>query len=267
MTSVLRVAVMGLVLSLGPVASVAAACPDDSVMSGTACIDKYEASVWHVPPEQKSLIGKLQKGSATLADLTAAGAVQLGLAPGDLATAGCPATGNGCLNIYAVSIPGARPAGFMTYFQAAAAARNALKRLPTNQEWQAAALGTPDGTPCNVGPDETYPSNPNAVPANTGSQPGCVSDVGVFDMVGNLWEWVAEWRAFSPGCFTLPATFGGDLSCVGGPTGSGETGAMIRGGFFGPFNLGGGTHAGVFAVRANITPSFSPGGIGFRCAR
>lgn len=244
-------------------AAVAAACPDDSVASGTVCIDKYEASIWYVPPEEKALINKIQKGEVKLADLTDAGAIQLGLAAGDLAANGCPATGNGCVNVYAVSIPGVRPAGFNTYFQAAAAARNALKRLSTNHEWQAAALGTPDGAPCNVGPDETL----NPVPANTGSQPGCVSDVGAFDMVGNLWEWVAEWRAFAPGCFTLSATFGGDLSCVGGPTGGGETGAVIRGGFFGPFNLGGGTHAGVFAVRANITPSFSPYGIGFRCAR
>jgi hypothetical protein len=240
----------------GAAAAVASACPDDSLASGTVCIDKYEASVWYVPPEQKALINKIQQGKVTLADLTGAGAVQLGLTGGDLAANGCPVNGNGCVNVYAVSIPGVIPAGFITYFQAAAAARNALKRLPTNQEWQAAALGTPDGAPCNVGPGGDV--------ANTGGAAGCVSDVGAFDMVGNLWERVADWRDFATSCFTQSETFGGDLSCLGG---SGGNSAMIRGGFFGAFELGGGTHAGVFAVRANVTPDFAPFGIGFRCAR
>ena len=164
-----RVAVAGLVLSLGLVDPVLAAkCPDDSVASGTVCIHKYEASMWYVPPAEKALIKKIQNGNVTVANLIDAGAVQLGLAAGDLAASGCPATGNGCVDVYAVSIPGVTPAGFNTYFQAAAAARNALKRLPTNQEWQVAALGTPDGAPCNVGPDETYTLFVT-VPAPTGS--------------------------------------------------------------------------------------------------
>ncbi|HEX6187739.1 MAG TPA: SUMF1/EgtB/PvdO family nonheme iron enzyme [Pyrinomonadaceae bacterium] len=244
-------------------ASEASACPDDSVASGTACIDKYEASIWYVPPEEKALINKIQKGEVKLADLMDAGAVQLGIASGDLAANGCPVNGNGCANVYAVSIAGVTPAGFVTWFQAAAAARNSLKRLPTNQEWQVAALGTPDGAPCNVGPGGTV--------ASTGSAPGCVSDVGAFDMVGNVWERVADWADFADGCVTQSATFGGDLSCVGGPGQASpvgnKPGAMLRGGFFGLFELGGGTHAGVFAVRANVTPDFAPNGIGFRCAR
>jgi formylglycine-generating enzyme required for sulfatase activity len=226
-------------------------------------MDKYEASLWFVPAEQTTLIKKIQRGTVTLEDLTSTGAVQLGLAAGDLAANGCPANGNGCTNVYAVSISGVTPAGFVTWFQAAAAARNSLKRLPTNQEWQAAALGTPDGAPCNVGPGGAVVS--------TGSAPGCVSDVGAFDMVGNFWERVAEWVDFADGCVTQSATFGDDLSCVGGPGQTSPVGnkpaVMMRGGFFGPLALGGGTHAGVFAVRANVTPDFAPDGIGFRCAR
>lgn len=264
MRSAIRVAALGLVLSLGRVdSSVASDCPNDSSRSGTVCIDKYEASVWHVPAEQKSLIKKIQEGKVELADLMDAGAVQLGLAAGDLAAlGGCPVTGNGCVNVYAVSISGVTPAGFINYYQAAAAARNSHKRLPTNQEWQVAALGTPDGFPCNVGPFGAL--------ASAGSAPGCVSDVGIFDMVGNQWERVADWADFANSCFNEFFAGAGDLECFGGPGFPGTTShpsAMIRGGYFGVPGLGGGTFAGVFAVRANVTPDFAVGGVGFRCVR
>ena len=253
--------IVGLVLSLGPVEPAAAACAPDSVTSGTVCMDAYEASVWHVPSTQRTLIRKIQKGTVTLANLTAGGAVQLGLATGDLAAAGCPVTGNGCVDFYAVSIPGVLPAAYISWFQAAAAARNSLKRLPTNQEWQVAALGTPDGFPCNVN---------SAGVANTGSAAGCVSDVGAFDMVGNLYELVADWgdkaNSCGPPTPTWSATFGSDQSCVGGPGApySNFPGTSSRGGsFFTP-----GSGAGVFAVAAGGTPDeFGSGTFGFRCAR
>jgi hypothetical protein len=112
-------------------------------------MDKYEASVWNLAPvtnakTKAKLVASIQSGTATLAMLQSGGAVQVGLAPGDLAAAGCPVSGNGCIDVYAVSIAGVLPAGYVSWFQAAAAARNSLKRLPTNQEWQVAALGTPD---------------------------------------------------------------------------------------------------------------------------
>jgi collagen triple helix repeat protein len=122
-------------------------CPQDSVLTGTTCIDKYEASVWETT--NAALIASIRNGTVTSADLTAAGAVQRGVASDDYGL-GCPDTGNGCLDFYAVSIPGVTPSAFLSWFQAAAAARNARKRLPSNAEWQAAALGTPDGAPCIV---------------------------------------------------------------------------------------------------------------------
>lgn len=155
-------------------------CPPDSVRSGRGCIDKYEASVWETT--DAAVVAKIKAGTVTLADLQGAGAVQRGSASDDYGVA-CPDTGNGCKDFYAVSISGVIPSRFLTWFQAAAAARNAGKRLPTNAEWQTAAFGTPDGAPCIV----------SAVgPGNTGTV-GCVSDVGAFDMVGNPWEWVADW--------------------------------------------------------------------------
>lgn len=257
-----HVVVLGLVMALGLVTRVVAAdCPDDSVRSGTVCMDKYEASVWYVLPQEKQLIAKIRDGKATLADLTAGGS-QLGLVPGDLADIGCPATGNGCVNVYAVSIPGVTPSAGLSWFQAAAAARNSLKRLPTNQEWQVAALGTPDTVDDGL---TTCAIDSLAVGA-TGSRGACVSDVGAFDMVGNLWEWVADWGDLANGtCTFWPGDFGSDISCVGGP-GSGFSnlpGALLRGGNWdshAPF-------AGVFAVNALNTPSSGTFFDGFRCAR
>ncbi len=252
---VLGVGIVGLVVGLAEAA--AAKCPDDSVLSGTVCIDKYEASVWLVAPAQTNLIKKIQAGKATLADLQAGG-FQRGLASGDLAPE-CPPDGAGCTDVYAVSIAGVTPAAFINWVQAAAAARNSRKRLPTNQEWQAAALGTPDPgtddgtTDCNIG-------TAGAV-VNTGSRSSCVSDVGAFDMVGNLWEWVADWVPRSTACPGW-GTFSNDFMCLAGASTTGGPGALVRGGLFVD-----GTNAGVFAVLGGGTPSSADSGLGFRAAR
>ena len=234
-----------------------AICHPDAVRSGPTCIDRYEASVWKVPPTKPGLITKIKKGTVTLADLTspgavAAGVVQLGLAAGDLIAAGCK-------DFYAVSIAGVTPAHDINWFQAAAAARNSGKRLPSNAAWQAAALGTPDPgtdngtTDCNI-------ITAGAVTA-TGSRSNCVSDVGAFDMVGNLWEWVADWvPPFNGSC--AAALFAGDDNCLAGTGQAAGTSALIRGG-----DLVDGTDAGVFAVFGNGTPSIAFSHVGFRAAR
>jgi len=209
------------------------------------------------------VIQKIKDGTVTLDDLTNAGAIQLGLASGDLAApaAGCPITGNGCKNVYAVSIPDVMPAAYITWFQAAAAARNAGKRLPTNAEWQAAALGTPDPgteivtTDCNVSTGSTVV---------TGSRINCLSDVGAFDMVGNVWEWVADWMPLTGSCAAelFPGT--GDWNCLAGPVAAsgGGTGALLRGGGRN------GTLAGVFTIAATISPTNGTfPDFGFRAAR
>ena len=225
-------------------------CPPDAVKAGPTCIDTYEASVWEVPPGNTDLIDKIRLGTATLAELQA-GASQRGVASDDYGAA-CPDTGNGCTNLYAVSVAGVLPSGYLTWFQALAAARNAGKRLPTNQEWQAAALGTPDGAPCIV---------LAGGPGPTGTA-GCVSDVGAFDTVGNVTEWVAEWVPRS----TAPApgwgTFSDDLMGVAGADTADGPGALNRGGRY--FDL---TFAGPFAVDALRPPDRREPAQGFRAAR
>ena len=89
---------------------------------------------------------------------------------------------------------------------------------------------------------------------------------GVFDMVGNVDEWVADWADLASNCtdWTTSASIPGeDQSCFGGPGGASSSslpGALIRGGYW-----NGGTPVGVFAVFANFNPSFSAVGIGFPC--
>jgi sulfatase-modifying factor enzyme 1 len=237
-------------------ALVLGSCSPDSVHVGPACVDKYEASVWRTL--NAAVIQKIRRGTVTGADLTAAGATHLGLVAGDLATAGCPVTGNGCVDVYAVSIPGVLPSARITWFQAAAAARNAGKRLPTNAEWQAAALGTPDGPSCNTSSGVLRATGP----PGGGLGPPCVSDVGAFDMVGNLWEWVADWVPRSTGSCGSWGTFSDDFQCLVGAATTGAPGALVRGGVFVS-----GTNAGVFAVVGSDSPSSASSFIGFRGAR
>ncbi len=265
---VLGVGVVGLVVSLAEAG--AEKCPGDSVAVGPACVDMYEASVWEIPAAGNSgLIKKVKEGKAKLSDLTSATAIANGVvqhgASSDDYGAGCPDTGNGCVNFYAVSIAGVTPSAFITWFQAAAAARNSGKRLPTNQEWQAAALGTPDTGGADDGATTCNTDNLAPGVTATGSRSACVSDVGAFDMVGNLWEWVADWVPLStacPGWATVGSFSSDDFMCLAGASITGGPGALLRGGFFTD-----GSNAGVFAVLGSFTPSLADFLFGFRAAR
>lgn len=119
MLDALRTGTSAAIVALSLFPQPAGACPVDSVQSGTVCIDKYESSVWYVPLSETTLITKIQRGTVTAADLTspaavAAGVHQLGLTYTDLADAGCPVTGNRCIDFYAVSIADVFPSTFIT---------------------------------------------------------------------------------------------------------------------------------------------------------
>lgn len=240
-------------------------CPADAVVSGGACIDRFEASVWRVPAAtttNRALVARIQQGKATADDLSAGGANQLGIAQID-DYAPCADDGQNCAgDVYAVSLPGVRPSSKMTWFQAQAACQNAGKRLPSNAEWQAAVAGTPDpgeddgATDCN---------SANAFKATlTGSRSACVSAQGAFDMVGNLYEWVADWvpRATGCGSWSPGASSTGDDQCLAGAAPTGEPGALLRGGSYAS-----GPAAGPVAILASNPPSGSNTLIGFRCIR
>jgi len=210
-------------------------CAVDAVVAGTVCMDTYEASVWRVSDPlvaNKGLVKKIQAGKATVADLAAGGATQLGIGFTD-DYAPCADSGQNCADdIYAVSLPGVTPSANLTWFQSQAACENARKRLPSNAEWQAAVAGTPDPGPDNG----TTDCNTNSVFAATltGSRSSCKSVRGAFDLVGNVFEWVADWVPRSTACGTWSAGVSptGDYQCLAGAATTGEPGALLRGGRF-----------------------------------
>jgi len=236
-------------------------CGPDSVVAGTVCLDKYEASVWRVPHPNTTnapLVKKIQLGKATHDDLTQGGATQLGLTENDFAP--CERDGTNCADdIYAVSLPSVVPSAFIDWFQAQEACANAGKRLPTSAEWQVGAYGTPDPGPDNGTTDCNTLTAEEAVP--TGSRAGCVSARGAFDMVGNLQEWVADW---APAPMACPgwASFSDDQMCFSGANGiSNFPGALLRGGWFAD-----GPAAGPLNVIL-FPPFRTTGFVGVRCAR
>lgn len=273
-------------------------CPPDSAKVGTTCVDKFEASVWRIPPENPKLARRLQLGRATLADLQAGGAVQVGQIPGpgnvqctgDDYGPGFPPTGNWTERLYAGSIAGAMPSTCITWFQAEQACRNSEKRLLTNQEWQAAAAGTPD--PGDDDDQQTTCATSSAFAHPGGERTACVSLWGTYDQIGNVWEYVSDWVDQARTCTNWDALHGGDLVCMGAnvdpaslatptpaPTpAANQTAAVhprdafplhpsipgvpIRGG-----NFTGGTRNGIYAYFAAGYPGVISRSTGFRCGR
>ncbi|HUG74505.1 MAG TPA: SUMF1/EgtB/PvdO family nonheme iron enzyme [Acidimicrobiia bacterium] len=202
---------------------------DEMIWVGGVCIDKYEASIWDTPVGGDQITGAIP----------------------------CSPDGQDCDNIYARSVAGVEPAANITWFQAQQALANSGKRLITNTEWQMAVRGTPDNTTCNVQLGSV---------TNTGANILCVSDWGAFDMVGNLWEWVADWVPASttcPGWGDVGDFSSDDTMCLSGAsTTLGAPGSLVRGG---DFDTGAG--AGPFAVRGDTRPSIAGSVVGFRGAR
>ena len=237
---------------------------DVMVPVGPLCVDKYEASV---------------------SNTAASGGAPFGTAGDDYL---CSDNGNDCSAsaanpIYAHSEAGKIPASDITWFQAQQACANVGKRLLTNAEWQMAAAGNP--SVCNI---------TSGLKASTDANPACVSNWGVVNMVGNVWEWVADWvqadgtdsvmvtitgiafpETVTSTDFDLyvnttnTAAFGLDFMRGIGEaensrqgSGAGFPGALLRGAAF-----SGDTGAGVFATEARFAPSASAPQFGFRCAR
>ena len=89
------------------------------------------------------------------------------------------------------------PVEGVTWDQAAAFCQWAGKRLLSEAEWEIAARG-PKGSLYPWGDDERAVTLPDGKTYAVGKMPANRSAFGVFDMAGNVWEWVGETYAPVP---------------------------------------------------------------------
>jgi serine/threonine-protein kinase len=167
------------------------------------------------------------------------------------------------------------PAAGVTWYGASLFCAWRGDRLPTEAEWEKAALWNPetatktaypwgdefDGTrvnfcdascdapQANAEVDDGYPAA-----APVGSYPEAASPSGALDMAGNVWEWVSDW--YSP---TAYAESAGADNPAGPETGEAR---VVRGGsWFDTGNFTAGT------IRFPSPANNADKTIGFRCAR
>jgi sulfatase modifying factor 1 len=233
------------------------ACPPEMARVRSTCIDRYEARLL-----ARDAAGALTPHPAHLR----------------------PPEGGGFV---AESRAGVKPQAYISRNESAAACEAAGKRLCSVSEWYGACRGQADtlfpygpkyeAGRCNVnkahllslifGKDPrgwSYDENFNSPELNqrpgflaeTGSYSGCATPSGVFDLVGNLHEWVSD-RVDVTLAKKIPLT-DGNRSRLGSNTGKG----LFMGGFFSTLNQHG--EGCTFATAAH-EPAYHDYSTGFRC--
>jgi len=163
---------------------------DEMVKVGDFWIDRYEMSLWETPECGGALFGQ----STT-----------------DAHDSGFGRNGSDVQKLlYGCSVGSIGPSRWLTWFQSQRACEASGKHLCSNAEWQVAAYGTPDPhssdpggdlEACNIWPDSKPKDATWAIAKATimtGTASACISHVGAYDMVGNLWEWTSDWWGQGP---------------------------------------------------------------------
>lgn len=228
-------------------------CPAGMALIDSFCIDRYEAHL--------VIIDELDQSERPTSPF---------------------ARPSGAHRYAARSAAGVTPQGYISRNESAEACLNAGKRLCSAREWHRACGGTqetryPYGSKeirgrCNTGkpyvPTKLFGRVPfGSVDLNSpllNQQPGglarsgeyteCVNDYGLFDMVGNLHEWVAD-ESNSALKRKIPIPYGQHLM---GPRGSG----VFLGGFFSSKSEHG---HGCNYVTTHHAPDYHDYSTGFRC--
>jgi formylglycine-generating enzyme len=193
----------------GLISSTSSRCPSGMVdIEGRFCIDKFEASLLEILPN-----GDERPWSPYF-----------------------PVDGK---KVRAVSEPGVHPQGYISAVQASRACAESGKRLCKSDEWRMACRGPAKqaygyGDQREVGRCNDHGKNAvltlfganwtsatmnrpqinqlEGTLAKTGEHDKCVNGYGVYDMVGNLHEWVAE-GAFQGGYYLDVASLGHGEGC------------------------------------------------------
>ncbi len=171
------------------------------------------------------------------------------------------------------SVEGVDAWRFITREQAIVACSRAGKRLPKSDEWYSFSIGTPDqSTACNI--------NTSAI-SQTGLYKQCAASSGIFDAIGNAWEWTQDdvingqyqgrslpdegyvTQVDAHGVATITNTEPSDLFYKDYFWSSNEGAfGILRGGFYGSKE-----DAGLYSVQAQTAPTAAGTAIGFRCVQ